>query len=85
VQYANDLWNSTGFLSGLIVSKSKEACYGLTFKQTKSSLVSNNSLNSNILSDALSAIYLLEKTNTKELFNEFLRNRTVKILNIKQI
>jgi hypothetical protein len=80
VQYANELWSSTVFLSDLIVSKSREACFGLTSKQTKSSLVSNTSVNSNIISDAIAAIYLLQNTNTKELFNEFLKNRTVKII-----
>lgn len=80
VQYANELWSSTVFLSDLIVAKSKEACFGSSSKQAKNSLASNNSLTSNILSDALSAIYLLQNTNTKELFSEFLKNRTVKII-----
>lgn len=62
---------STVFLSKTIASKSREMF----------SLLSIDS--SNVLAEALCAIYLLEQTNLKDLFSEFLASRTVSEQNFK--
>lgn len=65
IQYANELWMSTVFLSKTIASKSRETFINLSIDST------------DILAEAISAVYLLEQTNLKELFHEFITNRTV--------
>ena len=74
VQYANELWASTVFLSKTIATKSRETFANLSID---SSLV---------LAEAISAVYLLEPISLKDLFHEFLHSRTVFIkifLNLK--
>ena len=56
---------STVFLSKTIASKSRETFINLSIDST------------DILAEAISAVYLLEQTNLKELFHEFITNRTV--------
>jgi hypothetical protein len=66
IQYANELWMSTVVLNKTIASKSRETFELLTIDS------------SDVLAEALCAIYLLEQTNLKDLFNEFLTSRTVR-------
>jgi hypothetical protein len=56
---------STVVLNKTIASKSRETFVNLRIDS------------SNILAEAISAIYLLEQTNLKSLFHEFLTSRTV--------
>jgi len=65
IQYANELWMSTVVLSKTIASKSRETFVNLSIDSSA------------ILAEAFSAIYLLEQTNLKNLFHEFLTSRTV--------
>ena len=63
IQYANELWSSIVFLSKTIAAKARA-----TFTDLKTD-------SSNELVDAMSAIYLLDETDTKQLFGEFIAER----------
>lgn len=76
IQYANELWASTVFLSKTIATKSRETFANLSIDSTL------------VLAEAISAVYLLEQITLKDLFQEFLTSRTVFIrifLNLKNI
>ncbi|CAF0714065.1 unnamed protein product [Brachionus calyciflorus] len=65
IQYAYELWNSTVFLSNTIVNKARNKL-----------LNSVNIQSSKILIDSICCIYLLENTNLKQLFQEYISTRT---------
>ena len=65
IQYANELWSSIVFLSNTIANKARDVFTDISINSAKT------------LTNAMSAIYLLESTNLKAIFNEFLKKRTV--------
>ena len=67
IQYAKELWASIVFLSSTILKKAKAA------------LNSKKKVASVTLINAITAIYLLENTSLKQIFDEFLSTRTVRL------
>ena len=65
IQYANELWSSIVFLSNTIANKARDVFTDISINSAKT------------LTNDMSAIYLLESTNLKAIFNEFLKKRTV--------
>ena len=76
IQYGKELWTSIVFLSTTIVSKAKA-----TFLNSKKNTSSKTLIN------AIAAIYLLENTTLKQIFQEFISTRIVIIfiLLLKQL
>jgi hypothetical protein len=67
IQYANELWTSTVFLSNTIVTKARNKLFNSSGSKTSTK----------ILIDTISAIYLLENVSLQDFFKEFLSTRTV--------
>lgn len=65
IQYANELWSSIVFLSRTIAVKARDVFTDLNVNSART------------LTNAMSAIYLLESSSLKAIFSEFLKKRTV--------
>lgn len=73
ISYANELWSSIVFLSKTIASKARDTFTNLNIDSSK------------IFTKAMSAIYLLETSSLKEIFQEFLDKRTPMIKSVINI
>lgn len=66
IQYAYELWNSIVFLSNTIINKARERLMNLTDVQSSSSIT-----------DSICCLYILQNTDLKKLFQDYLSTRTV--------